>query len=73
MSYRYHRGYDDNPGMEMLQGVQAFGNAMRMGQQLEQGRMARVGAEAENYDRLGKAASFNPTGGILQGLGMMKG
>ena len=39
MSYRYHRGYDDNPGMEMLQGVQAFGNAMRMGQQLEQGRM----------------------------------
>lgn len=36
----YRRQYDDNPGMEMLQGVQAFGNAMRTGQQLEQGRMA---------------------------------
>lgn len=40
MSHRYHRGYDDSPGMEMMRGVQMFGNAMQMGQRLEQGRMA---------------------------------
>lgn len=34
---------------------------------------ARVGAEQENYDRLTKAAGFNATGGILQGLGFMNG
>lgn len=36
----YGRRYEDNPGMEMLQGVRMFGDAMQRGQQIEQGRMA---------------------------------
>lgn len=61
----YRRGYnDDNPGMEMLQGVQAFGNAMRTGQQLEQGRMALEDEKGVNaaYEHI--ASKVGSTGDI---------
>ena len=62
-----------NPNSGRFQGVQAALGTQQAAQLAGARTQARVGAEAENYDRLGKAASFNPTGGILQGLGMMKG
>lgn len=62
-----------NPNSGRFQGIQAALGTQQAAQLAGARTQARVGAEAENYDRLGKAASFNASGGILQGLGIMKG
>lgn len=62
-----------NPNSGRFQGVQAALGTQQAAQMAGARTQARVGGEQENYDRLSKAAGFNATGGILQGLGFMKG
>lgn len=62
-----------NPNSGRFQGIQATLDTQQVSQLAGARTQARVGAEQENYDRLTKAASFNASGGILQGLGFMKG
>lgn len=62
-----------NPNSGRFQGVQAALGTQQAAQLAGARTQARVGGEQENYDRLSKAADFNATGGILQGLGFMKG
>lgn len=62
-----------NPNSGRFQGINAAMDTQKASQLAGARTQARVGAETENYDRLSKAASFNASGGILQGLGFMKG
>lgn len=62
-----------NPNSGRFQGIQATLDTQKAAQLAGARTQARVGAEQENYDRLTKAAGFNATGGILQGLGFMNG
>lgn len=62
-----------NPNSGRFQGIQAALDTQKAAQLAGARTQARVGAEQENYDRLTKAAGFNATGGILQGLGFMNG
>lgn len=62
-----------NPNSGRFQGVQAALGTQQAAQLAGARTQARVGAEAENYNRLKDAASFNASGGILQGLSFMKG
>ncbi len=62
-----------NPNSGRFQGMQAAMDTQKAAQLAGARTQARVGAEQENYDRLSKAAGFNATGGILQGLGFMNG
>lgn len=62
-----------NPNSGRFQGIQATMDTQKAAQLAGAKTQARVGAEQENYDRLTKAAGFNATGGILQGLGFMNG
>ena len=62
-----------NPNSGRFQGIQATMDTQKAAQLAGARTQARVGAEQENYDRLTKAAGFNATGGILQGLGFMNG
>lgn len=62
-----------NPNSGRFQGIQATLDTQKATQLAGARTQARVGAEQENYDRLTKAAGFNATGGILQGLGFMNG
>lgn len=52
----YRRGYEDNPGMEMLNMVNMFGGAMQRGQQIEKGRMEIEEEKGiqEDYDYFAK-------------------
>lgn len=60
----YRRGYEDNPGMEMLNMVNMFGGAMQRGQQIEQGRMALEDEKGINaaYEHI--ASKIGQTGDI---------
>lgn len=62
-----------NPNSGRYQGIQAALGTQQAAQLAGARTQARVGAEQENYDRLTKAAAFNASGGILQGIGIMKG
>lgn len=62
-----------NPNSGRYQGIQAALDTQQAAQLAGARTQARVGAEQENYDRLAKAAGFNASGGILQGIGMLKG
>lgn len=62
-----------NPNSGRYQGIQAALGTQQAAQLAGARTQARVGAEQENYDRLAKAAGFNASGGILQGIGMLKG
>lgn len=62
-----------NPNSGRFQGIHATLDTQKAAQLAGARTQARVGAEQENYDRLTKAAGFNATGGILQGLGFMNG
>ena len=62
-----------NPNSGRFAGIQAAQDTQKAAQMAGARTQARVGAEQENFDRLQKAASFNPTSGILHGIGMLKG
>ncbi len=62
-----------NPNSGRFRGIQADLDTRKAAQLAGARTQARVGAEQENHDRLTKAAGFNATGGILQGLGFMNG
>lgn len=62
-----------NPNSGRFQGVQAALGTQQAAQIAGARTQARVGAEAENYDRLTKAAAYNPAAGILQGVNALKG
>lgn len=64
-------GVDPNSGR--FQGIQAALGTQQAAQLAGARTQARVGAEQENFDRLAKAAAYNPSSGILQGVGMLKG
>lgn len=61
-----------NPNSGRFQGVQAALGTQQASQLAGAKTQARVGAEAENYNRLKDAASFNASAGVLQGLNFMK-
>lgn len=58
-----------NPNSGRFQGIQAAMGTQQAAQLAGARTQARVGAEKENFERLKNASSFNPTSGILQGLG----
>ena len=60
-----------NPNSGRYQGIAAAQQTTQAAQLAGARTQARVGAEAENYDRLKNAASYNG-GSILQGLNMLK-
>lgn len=60
-----------NPNSGRFQGINAALDTQKAAQLAGARTQARVGAEQENFDRLMKAANFNATSGILQGLGFM--
>lgn len=60
-----------NPNSGRFQGVNAALDTQKAAQLAGARTQARVGAEQENYERLAKASAFNPTGGILQGMGFI--
>ena len=62
-----------NPNSGRFQGIAAALDTQKAAQLAGARTQARVGAEQENFDRLKSAASFNATGGILQGLGYTSG
>lgn len=62
-----------NPNSGRYQGIQAALGTQQAAQLAGARTRARVGAEQENFERLKNAASFNPTSGILQGLGYTSG
>ena len=62
-----------NPNSGRFQGIQAALGTQQAAQIAGARTQARVGAEAENYDRLTKAAAYNPSASILQGVGALKG
>ena len=61
-----------NPNSGRYQGIAAAQQTTQAAQLAGARTQARVEAEAENYDRLKNAASYNG-GSILQGLNMLKG
>lgn len=62
-----------NPNSGRYQGIQAELGTQQAAQIAGARTQARVGAEAENYDRLTKAATYNPAAEILQGVNALKG
>ncbi len=62
-----------NPNSGRFQGIAAALDTQKAAQLAGARTQARVGAEQENFERLKSAASFNPTSGILQGLGYTSG
>ena len=62
-----------NPNSGRYQGILAALDTQKAAQMAGARTQARVGAEQENFERKKAAASFNATGGILQGLGFMNG
>ena len=61
-----------NPNSGRFAGLMAGMNTERASQLAGARTAARVQAEQENYDRLAKAAQYNATSGILQGLQLMR-
>ncbi len=61
-----------NPNSGRFQGMQAAQDISKAAQMAGARTQARVGAEQENFDRLTKAAQYNATGGILQGINLMR-
>ena len=61
-----------NPNSGRFQGTMAAQNVAKAAQVAGARTQARVGADQENYDRLKTAAQYNATGGILQGIQMMR-
>lgn len=62
-----------NPNSGRFQGIAAALDTQKAAQLAGARTQARVGAEQESFERLKSAASFNPTSGILQGLGYTSG
>lgn len=62
-----------NPNSGRFQGIQAALGTQKAAQMAGARTQARVGAEQENYELLKNAASFNPTGSMLQGVSFMSG
>ena len=61
-----------NPNSGRYQGIAAAQQTTQAAQLAGARTQARVGAEQENYDRLKSAASYNATGGVLQGINLLK-
>lgn len=62
-----------NPNSGRYQGINAAADVQKSADIAGARTQARVGAEQENFERLGHAAQINPVSSILSGVGAIKG